>query len=245
MSDFDTVLERLVSDPSFQAAMAADPARALAGYTLDDSERQLLEAQLVAGSGEDRTVEIRTSKSGIAGMLGPVAAAFGLSSSAHEAFGSVHGNQAFGSAPSHGHEAFGEQTGHQAFGTGSGHEAFGSADGSSGSEAFGAAPVEQQPEGAFGTARIEATDYHTRVDADGDGKWDAYTAYERPDGGVDIEVDRNHDGVIDFVGHDYNRDGLIDDADYDTNYDGVFDTRMYDDNGDGWMDRREHIPGTT
>jgi len=79
----------------------------------------------------------------------------------------------------------------------------------------------------------------------GDGKWDAYTAYERPDGGVDIEVDVNHDGKIDFIGHDYNRDGLVDDAEYDTNRDGVMDTRMYDDTGDGWMDRREHIPGSS
>jgi hypothetical protein len=243
VSDFDTVLERLVSDHAFQAAMAADPDRALAGYTLDNSERDLLKAQMVAGTGEDRTVEIRTSKSGLAGMLGPVAAAFGLSGSVHESFGSAHSHESFGSASSNSHEAFGPQTGHQAFGTSSGHEEFGSA-GDTG-QAFGAAPVEQRPEGAFGTARVEATDYHTRVDADGDGKWDAYTAYQRSDGGVDIEVDRNHDGQIDFVGHDYNRDGLIDDADYDTNNDGVLDTRMYDDTGDGWMDRKEHIPGTT
>jgi hypothetical protein len=245
MSDFDTVMERLVSDPSFQAAMAADPGRALAGYTLDVDERALLATQVVTGTGADRTVEIRTSKSGLAGMLGPVAAAFGFAGTAHESFGSAQGHQAFGSAPSHAHEAFGPQTGHEAFGAGSGHEAFGSAEPSSSGEAFGEAPVEQQPEGSFGTARIEATNYHTRVDVNGDGKWDAYTAYERGDGGVDIEVDVNHDGQVDFVGHDYNRDGLVDDADFDTNRDGVLDTRMYDDTGDGWMDRREHIPGTT
>src|SRR5215475_15797872 len=99
MSDFDKVLERLVSDPAFQAAMAADPDRALAGYTLDDSERDLLKAQMVAGTGADRTVEIRTSKSGLAGMLGPVAAAFGFAGTAHESFGSSQGHQAFGSAP--------------------------------------------------------------------------------------------------------------------------------------------------
>ena len=57
------------------------------------------------------------------------------------------------------------------------------------------------------------------------------------DGGVDIHVDTNRDGVVDFVGHDYDRDGLVDTADFDTDRDGVMDTRMYDDNGDGWMDR--------
>jgi hypothetical protein len=230
VSDFDALLERLVSDPAFQAALAADPASALARYDLDPDERELLSSRVVGDSGVDRTVEIRTSKSGIAGMLGPVAAAFGLSGSAHDAFGSASG-----------HQAFGKDTGHEAFGASSGHAAFGSATGQTG-EAFGAAPVEQHPENAF-AGRVVATDYHTHVDVDGDGKWDHYTAYERGDGGVDIVVTDNH-GRVEFVGHDYNRDGLVDDADFDTDGDGVLDTRMYDDNGDGWMDRSERIPGT-
>src|SRR5262249_3216065 len=54
--------------------------------------------------------------------------------------------------------------------------------------------------------------------------------------------DVNHDGRIDFIGHDYDRDGLVDDAEFDTNRDGVLDTRMYDDTGDGWMDRRGRSP---
>jgi hypothetical protein len=231
VSDFDALLERLVGDPAFQAALAADPASVLAGYDLDPDERELLSAGVVAGSGPDRTVEMRTSKSGLAGMLGPVAAAFGLSGSTHEAFGSATD-----------HQAFGRDTGHEAFGPGSGHAAFGSATGQTG-EAFGAAPVEQHPEGRFGTTPVVASDYHTRVDVDGDGKWDAYTAYQRSDGGVDIVV-TDHDGRVEVVGHDYNRDGLVEDADFDTNNDGVLDTRMYDDTGDGWMDRSERIPGT-
>ncbi len=52
----------------------------------------------------------------------------------------------------------------------------------------------------------------------------------------------NHDGRVDFVGHDVNRDGLVDTADYDNDGDGTFETRMYDDNGDGWMDRSEPAP---
>jgi hypothetical protein len=97
--------------------------------------------------------------------------------------------------------------------------------------------------GSPGTPPTEAVGYHTSVDVDGDGRWDATTAYERADGGVDIHADLNRDGVADFVGHDDNRDGLVDSADYDTDGDGVLDTRMYDDNGDGWMDRSAPLPG--
>src|SRR3954463_779003 len=94
MSDFDTVLERLVSDPAFQEALAADPVRALAGSRLEAQERELLGAQLVAGAGEDRTVELRTSKSGVVGLLGPVAAAFGVAVAGQSGSGPVH--QSFG-----------------------------------------------------------------------------------------------------------------------------------------------------
>jgi hypothetical protein len=75
------------------------------------------------------------------------------------------------------------------------------------------------------------------VDADGDGRGDAHQAVERGDGGVDILVDQDGDGAVDFVGHDYDRDGLVDDADYDTDRDGYLDTRMQDVDGDGWLDR--------
>ena len=39
MSDFDTVLERLVTDPSFKSALAADPTGTLAGYQLSEESR--------------------------------------------------------------------------------------------------------------------------------------------------------------------------------------------------------------
>jgi hypothetical protein len=248
MSDFDGLLERLVADPAFLATLATDPSRALAGYDLDPGERELLTAHVFAGSGPDRTVEMRTSKSGLTGLLGAVAAAFGLAG-AHQSFGSSQSGQVAGPQTgdqavdtSSGHEAFGSSSGQEAFGSSSAHDAFGSTS----SEGTGDAQAHEQPEGSFGTfaGRVVATDYHTRIRVDGDGDWDNYTAYERGDGGVDIvHVDDN--GRIDFVGHDYNRDGLVDDADFDTNGDGVLDTRMYDDNGDGWMDRSEKIPGTT
>jgi hypothetical protein len=91
----------------------------------------------------------------------------------------------------------------------------------------------------------EAADYRTWVDVDGDGSWDRNRAYERADGGVDIHVDLNRDGVTDFVGHDYNRDGLVDEAEFDDDHDGTMDRRMYDDSGDGWMDREQPIAPDT
>jgi hypothetical protein len=118
-------------------------------------------------------------------------------------------------------------------GTGYGQSGFGPAEGQ--------ATWAVEPPPAAAPPIAPPAGYHTHVDVDGDGHWDPYTLRGRPDGGVDILVDLNHDGRPDFVGHDYNADGLVDSADYDTNYDGVFDTRMYDDNGDGWMDRAVKI----
>jgi hypothetical protein len=74
MSDFDAVLERLCNDPSFAADLAADPDRALAGYTLDDGEAELLRSQVEADAGADvATVETRTTKSSTFGLLSPFA----------------------------------------------------------------------------------------------------------------------------------------------------------------------------
>jgi hypothetical protein len=84
--------------------------------------------------------------------------------------------------------------------------------------------------------------YHTRVDADGDGRWDRFTAVDRGERGVDLVVDRDQDGRAEFVGHDYDRDGLIDEASTDTDGDGLLDARWVDDNGDGWLDRRTAMP---
>jgi hypothetical protein len=222
MSDFDEVLERLLADPVFQAALQANPEAALAGYRLEPDERQLLDSQFDRGPGEDRTVELRISKSGVMGMVGPVVSAFGMAGSPTEAPG--HG--AFGLAPRD------EGT----LDPGAPKQTFGSVHAT---EVFG---LTDSP-GSSGAPPVEAVGYHTSVDVDGDGHWDATTAYERGDGGVDIHADTNHDGVADFVGHDVNRDGLVDSADYDTDGDGVLDTRLYDDNGDGWLDRSAPIPG--
>ena len=70
MSDFDTLLERLLLDPAFKTAMAADPERALTGYTLTDEERSLFMAELSADAGQSLRMEERTSKAALFGLLG-------------------------------------------------------------------------------------------------------------------------------------------------------------------------------
>jgi hypothetical protein len=82
-------------------------------------------------------------------------------------------------------------------------------------------------------------DYRTRVDVDGDGSWDRHRLRGTAGGGVDILVDANGDGRVDFIGHDTDADGLVDSAEYDKNHDGFFERRSYDDDGDGWLDRHE------
>jgi len=73
LSDFETVLERLLLDPAFKAAFAADAAGALAGYDLTADERDLLMAQLSAEVGQSMRMEERTSKAALFGLLGAAA----------------------------------------------------------------------------------------------------------------------------------------------------------------------------
>src|SRR5690242_16550257 len=103
MSDFDDVLERLLAEPAFQAALRDDPDSALAGYQLAPDERRLLDAQLDVGVGAERTVEMRVSKSGVMGMVGPVVSAFGLAAQSHETV-----TQSFGVLPPAGGGAGGD-----------------------------------------------------------------------------------------------------------------------------------------
>jgi hypothetical protein len=279
MSDFDTVLERLLDDPQFQRALAANPGAALQGYRLSDEERALLHAQVSQGAGGNETVETRTSKSGIVGLLAPLAGAVGMAAAAQQTFGQsgqsmeavgqamplgqaqglesvgAAGQASIGAAAQQGTEGIGQAGGfglapHQATGVeglgaapSTGHESLGAAPSTaeSGQAGLGTAPGGADDQGGLGRAPSEVADYHTHVDVDGDGHWDQYTAYTGADGGVDIMVDMNDDGVVDFVGHDANGDGILESADYDNNLDGHLDTRMYDDDGDGWMDRTVDI----
>jgi hypothetical protein len=265
MSDFDAVLERLLVDPAFKVALATDPAAALAGYRLSADELELLGAQLSIGDGHDRTVETRSSKSSIFGLLGPLEelaaggtgghpAAEGFSPEWHQ--GTAGGHP--GSSPLRGlGERLGEALNAPGAAEGGPVELPGAGEAilprgageavwpTGGGPAAGAGEA-VMPTGA-GEAVLPRGDhipvgYHPHVDADGDGRWDDYVAVQHNDGSVDIYEDRNHDGVVDFVGHDRDADGIIDSADYDENFDGVADTHMTDLNGDGWMDTRTPIP---
>jgi hypothetical protein len=283
MSDFDEVLERLVNDATFAARLAADPDAALAGYRLEPSERELLGAQLDSGPGADRTVEMRTSKSGVIGLLGPVVSALSIGMGteeptgsltgipgAHEVLGEVStgrstlgelpvGTSTLGDVPA-GAGTFGEMpagvgtVGELPAGTGTlgdvpagqatlGVVASGTGGPSGASGTLGgpptgdgAAPLRfgDPPPGDLGPI----TDYHTNVDARGDGHWDAYRAFRRPDGGVDVEVSMHGDGRVDFIGHDTDGDGIMESADVDNNDDGQW-VHLVDTDGDGWMDAVE------
>jgi hypothetical protein len=254
MSDFDAVLERLLSEPSFAAALAADPDAALSGYHLDAGEVELLHSQASPDSGGGlAAVETRTNKSSTFGLFSAVVdlghslaaplSAAGSGSGAGgtvqhvgDAAGSPGARQGFGDAPGAGGSGGG--TGDQPWPP-SGHSGFGSAP--SASSGFGDAPG-AGPE-AVGRSIAEAEHlvppegYHPHIDANGDGHWDEATFIGTKDHGVEILVDVNHDGHADFVGHDTNSDGLVDYADYDKDDNGTFEKRMYDDNGDGWLDR--------
>jgi hypothetical protein len=257
VSDFDTVLERLLADPAFAAALSADPGRTLAGYQLTADEVTLLHSQVTGDTGGQRAVETRANQSSVFGLLTPLAGLGGIAATLGEApppqgssplhgFGPAGdtpapgGSAGFGSAPAY-TEGFGPAPAAQGFGPAPYDDGFGTAAdpqpargglaGAAGRIGGGIAgtgdqPVVQPPEG-----------YHTRVDVDGDGRWDRHTLIGTGDGGVDILVDANGDGRVDFVGHDTDADGLVDSAEFDKNRDGFFEKRSYDDDGDGWMDR--------
>jgi hypothetical protein len=250
MSDFDAVLERLLTEPSFAAALAADPDATLSGYRLDAGEVELLRSQVSADSGGgSAAVETRTNKSSTFGLFSAFADIGHSLSGAGSGGGAAQG---FGDAPGGGSGGGSAGQPWQP----SAHSGFGSAphgDGGDGvpsaSSGLGDAPrsglggPQASESGLLGRVIHEAEQvappkgYHPHIDANGDGHWDKATFIGTKGDGVEILVDVNHDGHADFVGHDTNGDGLVDYADYDKDDNGVFEKRMYDVNGDGWLDR--------
>lgn len=253
MSDFDTVLERLLTDQSFAASLAADPDRALAGYRLDSDEVELLRGQVSTGDagGAAAVVEGRTTKS----------STFGL-------FSSLGDWSEFGSAASVAARQSGELVGQATAGAGGADLAvragLGDAPGRDLDNLPAVAGMGNAPTHGLGNAVPMAHaepltgkeapappmqqelaarefkgvgDYRNKVDADGDGDWDKATYAAREDGGVDIMVDLNNDGRVDFVGRDLDRDWKTDEATIDRDRDGVFEKTMYDDDNNGWLDR--------
>jgi hypothetical protein len=235
MGDFDDVLERLLNEPAFAAALADDPDLALAGYRLDASGVQLLRSQVVGDTAADvAKVETRTNKSSTFGLLAPFAALGGVV----DEFGQHLADHGGGAGGVGARQAFGDPPAVRS--------GLGDAPARHG---FGSAPHQGLGDPSRGRAEPEQLapppGYHNRVDADGDGHWDRATYRGGRDGGADIVVDLDHDGRADFIGHDVDLDHKVDYADYDTDSDGVFDKRMYDDNNDGWLDRtvrRRHRP---
>lgn len=69
MAGIDEILERLVADGDFRAALARDPAAALAGYDLTRADVELLASRLDDGDDAERVVEQRTSKSAMLSFL--------------------------------------------------------------------------------------------------------------------------------------------------------------------------------
>jgi hypothetical protein len=266
MSDFDAVLELLLTDPSFQARLAADPAGTLAGYDLDEAEADLLRQQVSSDPGaQAAAVETRVTQSSTFGLLG----SFGIGG-AGNAVGGAMARQDFGSAPADGMGGLGGSFGlaagsaaqaaveHPAAeGFGSAPEAWGAGGGEvSARSGFGSAPgpaapgvgdtpgpavsgLGDAPRGRLGDAEHLAPPkgYHNQVDADGDGHMDKATYRGHAGGGAEILVDLNRDGETDFIGVDEDLDNRVDFADYDKNHDGVFEKRMFDDDGDGYLDR--------
>jgi len=254
MSDFDAVLERLVTDPAFTAALAADPAAVLSGYDLSDDEVQLLRSQVNAGdTGGERTVEIRTSKAGMMGLLSPLGLGGGDPTVIGRGVAHVStGFESLSDAPTRwvgpGDAGFGDVGGPVDTGLADLDGHYGAAvtptgeGGHYGAAAGGGMPAMDH---LVGDGDRIAGGYHPHIDADGDGKWDQYTAVRHADGSVDVYEDRNRDGIADFVGHDRNADGILESADYDHAFDGTADTHMADTNGDGWMDTRTPENGTS
>ena len=175
MSDFDAALERLLTDPSFAAALAADPDRALAGYRLDPAESVLLRSQVTADtSSAAAAVEARTTKSSTFGLfssLGDLAGA--AAAGVADAVAGPGATQGLGDAPA--------------------------ARGSGGSAPVrtGLGDAPRAGLGARDPYAAAAEGYRNRVDADGDGTWDRAAYRGRADGGVDILVDLNGDGRAD------------------------------------------------
>jgi hypothetical protein len=259
MSDFDEALERLLTDPAFAAALSADPDRALAGYRLAPDEVEVLRTSVSGDSGGEHRVEVRANQSSLFGLLAPLAGLAGALPGVDDRAGGTGlgqgppSGQGFGNRPSS-VEGLGGLSSVEGFGGPSSVEGLG---GLSSVEGFGGpSSVEglggpSSVEGFGGVAEVglggaetgppaelaPPDGYRTRVDVDADGRWDRHSLLGRADGGVDIVVDHDRDGRIDFVGHDLDADGLVDSSEYDQDGDGSFERRMYDDDGDGWMDR--------
>jgi hypothetical protein len=258
MSDFDAVLERLVTEPAFKAALAADPDAVLHGYRLSADEVDLLRSQVSADPGANRGVEERTSKASMAGFLAPLAAlsfgsdvptmlARGVAPAPHEHFGP---NVTSGFSP----------VGEQGAVYGGGASAELAAPGGHAGELAGAGGTGPAEAPFAGGPTVETPTVPPPVEASGHTGGTIYGGGERagvagpggpgdgPATGYHSHVDadgdgrwdsyvavRHGDGSVD-VYEDRNRDGRIDFVGHDANGDGILNSAEYDNNFDGKAD---------
>ncbi|GGQ39380.1 hypothetical protein [Couchioplanes azureus] len=257
MSDFDAVLERLLTDPAFQAQLARDPGGALAGYTLDAGEVELLHQQVAADAGASQAaVEDRVSKSSTFGLFG----SFGGIGALTDSVGSQSGPQPV-AVPADGAAGIGPGTDRadpwSALGAAAGRVAHAAA-GPAATEGFGDAPAAWGTGGGvpaqsgLGSAPGAVSGFG---DAPRSGFGDAppgrAQAEElRAPKGYTNRVDVDGDGRFDeatYRGHrgggaevlvDLNGDGKTDFIGVDEDLDRVVDYADYDNDHDGRFEER-------
>jgi hypothetical protein len=261
MSDFDTVLERLVTDPAFTQALAANPSAALAGYDLSPDEVELLRSQVSAGDESgDRTVEIRTSKAGMMGLLSPLSG-LGMGdpsvigrgvahvSTGVESLGETHSGWV-GPGDAHsgwvgpGDSGIGSIGGPVDTGLADLDGHYGSVAGGSGgglAEAVGSgAEAAAGDAGAHYGPVAGAMPAMDSVVGDGDQFASGYHPHIDADGDGTSDhytAVRHADGSVD-VYEDRNGDGIADFIGHDRNGDGILESADYDHNFDGVADTR-------
>jgi hypothetical protein len=257
MSDFDAVLERLLGDPGFTAALASDPARALAGYRLSADEVELLRSQVSLGDDGERRVEQRTSKASLFGLLSPLAGAAGLGRAAEHTEEIVSGGHAGFGGPGDAaqHAGFGGPADQgigapvgPRFGPGGpggpgGYDGLGGQGlGGYAETGWSDAPVVGDQVDPFaeptGSGGIVGTNIGDTLDNAVHGGLGAPENYHPH---VDVDGDGHWDqytvraragGGVDVVA-DMNHDGRADFVGHDTNRDGIIDSADYDEDRDG------------
>ena len=260
MSDFDAVLERLLTDPSFQARLAADADGALADYKLDAGEADLLRQQVTADTGRSAAaVEERVNKSSTFGLF----SSFGGVS---DAVGGGLARQGLGSAPAGGGQGLGEWS---EFGTAAGiaanaavehpaTEGFGSAPeawGTGGGDltaartGFGDAPGPDDGPDLDGLPPVSRLGDAPSSGLGGPHAGHAQAEHLAPPKGYANEVDADGDGTDDkaiYYGHqgggaeihvDLDGDGRTDFVGVDKNLDNRVDYADYDKDHDGVFEK--------
>lgn len=256
MSDFDAVLERLLSEPSFATALAADPDAALSGYQLDAGEVELLRSQASPDSGGAlAAVETRTNKSSTFGLFSAFAdIGHTLSAGSGSAVGAAaqhvadvvgpHGaTQGLGDAPDAG--GGGGSSAHEQWQPPA-HSGLGSAPGRDG----GAGSDEQPPASSgFGDAPKSGLGDAPRSGFRESGRFSG-EAHLAPPKGYHPRIDADGDGHWDkatFTGTegrgveirvDVNHDGHADFVGHDTDSDGLVDYADYDKDDNGTFEKR-------